>query len=113
MTPTLLPGDRLVVGRMPARPGDVVLALDPRDSTRELIKRVTAIDRFGATLAGDNPVVSTDARSFGAIPREMVRWRALFRYWPLDRAGRISAAPAVSDEGGEAACAFPEALVAG
>ena len=49
MEPTLIPGDRLLVeshtygGRAP-RHGEVVLAADPRQPERELIKRVASID---------------------------------------------------------------------
>jgi nickel-type superoxide dismutase maturation protease len=112
MTPTLLPGDRLLVVRAPPRRGDVVLALDPREPSRELIKRVTSVGAIGVRLRGDNPAASTDARSFGVIPHSAVRWRAVLRYWPIGRFGRI---PTMRDveEGGEAACPFPEALVAG
>ena len=113
MAPTLLPGDRLVVARLPPRAGDVVLATDQRDPSRELIKRVASIDRFGVTMRGDNPAESTDGRAFGASPQEDVQWRALVRYWPLARAGGLPPRPAIADEGGEAACAFPEALIAG
>ena len=112
MGPVLLPGDRLLVVRAPPRLGDVVIAPDPRAPSRELIKRVAAIDRAGVHLRGDNPLASTDARTFGAVPRADVRWRAALRYWPIDRIGPIPPA-GHHDEGGEAACAFPEALVAG
>ena len=112
MAPALLPGDRLLVVRAPPRTGDVVLAPDPRPPSRELIKRVGAIDRLGVHLRGDNPVASTDARTFGALRPADVRWRAVLRYWPLDRAGAIPRATHV-EEGGDPACAFPEALVAG
>jgi nickel-type superoxide dismutase maturation protease len=112
MTPTLLPGDRLLVVRAPPRPGDVVLARDPRQPSRELIKRVTSIGAVGVRLGGDNLAASTDARSFGAIPHSAVHWRAVLRYWPIGRFGRIAAARDV-EEGGETACAFPEALVVG
>ncbi len=113
MAPTLLPGDRLLVARLPARPGDVVVAADPRDPGRELVKRVVALDAFGVTLRGDNPALSTDARDFGAIRADGIGWRVVGRYWPLERAGRLAAAPPIDDEGGEAACAFPNALIAG
>ncbi|MDQ5840998.1 MAG: S26 family signal peptidase, partial [Chloroflexota bacterium] len=49
MAPSLLPGDRLLVeshsyqGRPPRR-GEVVLAADPREPDRELIKRVVSVD---------------------------------------------------------------------
>jgi signal peptidase I len=89
MAPTLLPGDRLLVARLQPRVGDVVLAADPRDPQRELIKRVSAIGPGGVVLRGDNPASSTDGRSFGAIAIPAVTWRALVRYWPPLRAGRL------------------------
>lgn len=118
MAPTLLPGDRLLVVRGTPRRGGVVLAADPRDGRRELVKRVTQVDRGdGAVeLRGDNPAASTDGRTFGTVPATDVRWRALAVYWPLSRAGRVRRAPprlAPIDEGGEPACAFPDALIAG
>jgi nickel-type superoxide dismutase maturation protease len=117
MAPALVPGDRLIVVRLVRRPraGEVVVAPDPRNPSRELIKRVAAADGAGVLLRGDDPAFSTDARTFGPIPPGTVRWRVVWRYWPLDRAGpiRASAALALLEEGGEAACTFPEALVAG
>ena len=93
MAPTLLPGDRLPVARLPLRVGDIVLAADPRGPERELIKRVAAIDGRGITLRGDQSAASTDARTFGAIPADAVTWRAVARYWPIDRIGRVPPAP--------------------
>jgi nickel-type superoxide dismutase maturation protease len=95
MAPSLLPGDRLLVeshsyqGRAP-RPGEVVLAADPRQPDRELIKRVASIDDAGssADLRGDAEA-STDSRAFGAVPLSAIRWRAVFRYWPPQRAGPL------------------------
>ena len=97
MAPSLLPGDRLLVesrsyqGR-PPRPGEVVLAADPRKPERELIKRVATVDEGAASadLRGDAPEASTDSREFGAVPLTAIRWRAVFRYWPPLRAGRLS-----------------------
>jgi len=89
MMPTLRPGDRLLVIRASARIGDVVVVLDPRDPGRELIKRVRAADASGVTLRGDNAAASTDARVFGTIQANAVQWRAVGRYWPPDRAGRM------------------------
>lgn len=96
MAPSLLPGDRLLVesrsyrSRAP-RPGEMVLAADPRQTDRELIKRVAAVDEAGdiADLRGDAPEASTDSRDFGAVPLSTIRWRAAFRYWPPERAGRL------------------------
>jgi len=116
MAPALLPGDRLLVVRAVPRPGDVVLAPDPRVTGRELIKRVAHVGREGLLLLGDNPTSSTDARAFGALSPRGIQWRAVLRYWPLDRFGPIerrAASPEPIDEGGESACAFPEALLAG
>lgn len=98
MAPSLLPGDRLLVesrtyqGRSP-RPGEVVLAADPRQPERELVKRVAAIDEATASaeLRGDDPASSTDSRDFGAVPLSAIRWRAVFRYWPPGRAGSLVA----------------------
>ena len=81
MTPTLLPGDRLLVIRARPRQGDVVLAPDPREPTRELIKRVRSLEPDAALLRGDNVSASTGAR----VALETVQWRALLVYWPLSR----------------------------
>lgn len=114
MAPTLLPGDRLLVVRMHRAPraGEVVLAPDPREPRRELVKRVAGVGSGGIDLRGDNVAASTDAR----VAQDRIRWRAVLRYWPRQRAtirlGRRRALERV-DEGGEAACSVPEALVAG
>ena len=97
MAPALLPGDRLLVesrsyqGRQP-QPGEVVLAADPRQPGRELIKRVASVDAAAAVaeLRGDAPEASTDSREFGAVPLSEIRWRAVFRYWPPERTGRLA-----------------------
>lgn len=91
MLPALRPGDRLLVVRQrgPIRKGTVVLALDPRDPDRELVKRVASMDRDRVLLAGDNPLESTDGRTFGAVPVASVRWRVVVRYWPPRRIGPV------------------------
>lgn len=81
MWPTLLPGDRLLVVRARPRLGGVVLAPDPREPGRELIKRVLVLKPDAAHLRGDNVAVSADAR----VPLEAVQWRALLVYWPPSR----------------------------
>ena len=98
MAPSLLPGDRLVVEsrsytRRAPRQGEVVLAADPREPARELVKRVAAIDSVASTavLRGDAPDGSTDSRDFGAVPLREISWRVAFRYWPPDRAGTVAA----------------------
>ena len=96
MTPTLLPGDRLLV--LPARTlriGDVVAVPDPRQPERLLVKRVVGVDRRTAavTVAGDNPDASTDSATFGPVARQSVVGRAIYRYHPPERTGRIRRAP--------------------
>ena len=97
MAPRLLPGDRLLVWK-PRRPGslrqgDVVVAPDPREPGRALVKRVAAIDASSAWLAGDNPGRSTDSRDFGPVPLSSVAGRAVYRYAPATRAGRLTYVP--------------------
>jgi nickel-type superoxide dismutase maturation protease len=96
MAPALLPGDRLLVesrtyAQRSPRPGEVVLAADPRDPQRELIKRVASLNALAQTaeLLGDAPAESTDSLVFGPVPLASIRWRAAFRYWPLERLGRL------------------------
>ena len=86
MRPTLEPGDRLVVVRLPPRVGDLV-ALHHDD--RVLVKRVAAIDGDAITVLGDNADASTDSRGFGAVARSAVLGRAVYRYAPTARAGRL------------------------
>lgn len=119
MVPTLEPGDLLLVERWTyaqrqPRVGEVVLARDPRDPARELIKRVVAVRDGGVQLRGDHST-STDSRSFGSLPSTEVEWRVAFRYWPLSRLGRVPAAPEPpsSELGGEAACSRFGDLVVG
>jgi nickel-type superoxide dismutase maturation protease len=96
MAPSLLPGDRLLVEsrsyevRQPL-PGEVVLAADPREPGRELIKRVVSVDEGvgSVELRGDAPSASTDSRDFGSLPLTAIRWRAVYRYWPPARVGRL------------------------
>jgi len=96
MSPALRAGDRLLVEartyrrRLP-RVGEVVVASDPREPKRELIKRVIAVDaeRLLVELRGDAPEASTDSRVFGPLPVAEVRWRVVGRYWPRPRFGRL------------------------
>ena len=82
MRPALEAGDRLlVVRRRRYRPGDIVAVRDPRQPTRVVVKRV-AVD-------GGDPDASTDSRTFGPVPRAAVLGRAVYRYAPADRAGRV------------------------
>lgn len=92
MRPALEPGDRLLVlPWLRPRPGTVVAAADPRDPARTIVKRVAAVDGDGcAVLLGDAPHASTDSRTFGPVPPDLVRGRAVWRYFPPARRGRVS-----------------------
>lgn len=95
MAPCLLPGDWLVIESLtyrgrPPRDGEIVVAGDPRDAAREVIKRAYhAPDGQGVLLRGDAADASTDSRTFGPLAPDEVRWRAVFRYRPISRAGFI------------------------
>jgi len=90
MAPTLLPGDRLViVTTRHVRPGQVIAVSDPRDPARTLVKRVAALGSEGVEIVGDNPAGSTDSRTFGPVPAGTVIGRAVYRYAPAERVGRI------------------------
>jgi len=97
MVPALLPGDRLVVVRLPWRspfrpgPGQVVALRDPRRPDRILIKRVRSVDPGLGTLEveGDSRQFSTDSRTFGPVSRTAVIGTAVYRYAPSGRNGPV------------------------
>ena len=113
MTPTLEPGDRVLVDRLifagpgglggrwlPVRevaPGDVLWLLSPDGSGRALVKRCAAVagDRFaGETVAagrvavlGDHREDSWDSRAFGTVPRASVGGRVFLVLWSAPPGG--------------------------
>lgn len=91
MAPTLVPGDRLLVLRTRrVRVGDIAVVRDPRDPSFEVVKRVVGLDRDGAVeIRGDHAAVSTDSRAYGPVPRSLLVGRAIYRYAPPTRTGRI------------------------
>jgi nickel-type superoxide dismutase maturation protease len=95
MAPGLQPGDRLVVWRPASwrttavHAGDIVAAPHPRHPERTVLKRAGAVGPDGVLLLGDNPSQSTDSRHFGRIPVTSVRGKAIYRYAPSGRAGRL------------------------
>ena len=105
MSPALRPGDRLLLLRGRVRRGDVVAFRHPRLPGITAVKRVAGLpgDRVerggfspleagdGYLLLGDNPAASTDSRHFGAVPPAALRGRAVYRYAPPARRGRLGA----------------------
>lgn len=95
MVPTLSPGDWLLVDPLAYRDrgpavGDIVVAPDPREPARLLVKRVGRASSDGSLeLHGDSPDASTDSRAFGPLPASAVTGRAWARYWPLRRIGLL------------------------
>ena len=111
MVPALFPGDFVLVDRAAyrkrlPRPGEIVVLRDPRQSERELVKRVVRVDLHGQVWAeGDNLADSTDSRTFGPVPASLVEGKVLFRYWPLMRrasSARTSASVGNASWGGVA-----------
>lgn len=91
MQPALVPGDRLYVLRWPRpRVGDVVVFRDPEDRLTLLAKRIATVLPGGDVyVLGDNPNVSRDSRTFGPVARKLLVGRAVFRYLPRERRGRL------------------------
>lgn len=99
MRPTLEPGDRVLAVRVRrARAGDLVVVRDPRRPERLLVKRAAVAGPDGVEVLGDNPPASTDSRVFGPVPA--VWGRALYRYAPAARAGRLPRAGGPSEGAG-------------
>jgi signal peptidase I len=90
MEPTLRDGDRLLVVRRPGPGlGRIVALEDPRGGGRLLLKRVVAVLGGRIVVEGDNAALSTDSRAFGPVDRRAIVGRAVYRYFPPSRAGRL------------------------
>ena len=96
-----------------ARPGEVVICRSPTDPAKTVCKRVIAVgpdciearDKWGGRktynvpeghvwLEGDNPLNSTDSRTYGAVPEALIISRAVLTAWPPDRWGGVPPRPA-------------------
>jgi nickel-type superoxide dismutase maturation protease len=86
MTPGLAAGERVLVNRAAywlraPQPGDVVVVRDPRAPQRLLIKRIDSVAGDDAwSIRGDNAPASTDSRSFGPVPRELLVGKVVSHY---------------------------------
>lgn len=99
MHPTLSDGQ--VVLTLPAwarelLPGRIVIVRDPRRPERQTVKRIDATAGGWATLPdgpgqvprdhvavrGDDPAASTDSRTFGPVPVDLVERHVVARLWP-------------------------------
>jgi nickel-type superoxide dismutase maturation protease len=96
MEPALRDGDLLFVdpnayrSRAP-RLGELVVTRHPSEEALVIVKRVIAVNRVGDILvAGDHPAHKGEALQIGRLASTSVIGRPWFRYWPLERAGRIS-----------------------
>ena len=91
MEPTVRDGDWLLVRKLRRGPrvGELVIAADPREPTRLLVKRVSAVTTGEVTVVGDRPDHSTDSRHFGALPSSAILGSPVLRYAPLARIGLV------------------------
>lgn len=100
MSPALSHGDYIVtVVQRDYRLGDIVVFTHPHRPGFVLIKRIAAspepLQPGTLWVLGDNMTASTsDSRLLGPIDRELVIGRALFRYHPVRRIGRIAGSSA-------------------
>ncbi|MGA8604768.1 MAG: nickel-type superoxide dismutase maturation protease [Thermoplasmata archaeon] len=92
MLPTLRPGDRLLVDPRayrdrPPHVGEIVVVVDPEESSRWLLKRVAMVDTVHGSIEvrGDAAEVARDSRRFGPIPLPSVIGRVYYCYFPVDR----------------------------
>jgi nickel-type superoxide dismutase maturation protease len=80
MLPTFKNGDEVLVSITKTfSVGDVIYAKHPFKSSIKIIKRISKIENDGSVfLVGDNLAVSSDSRTFGAIPKENLIGKVAF-----------------------------------
>ena len=87
MQPLLDEDDEVLVDeRAHPSPGDVVVARHPFKRGTILVKRLEDFDERGyARLVGTNPSESTDSRTLGAVPPELLKGRVCSALRPKQR----------------------------
>ncbi len=85
MTPSLSTNERVLVSRIAywfskPKTGDLVVLRDPREPERLLIKRIDETHGNSFEVAGDNVDASTDSRTFGPVPADLILGKVVFRY---------------------------------
>ena len=78
MIPTFCDGQRLIYRPIKAKTsklkrGYLVIACDPLEPQKLLIKRIHKITSLGIELRGDNSENSVDSRKFGTISPENIK----------------------------------------
>ena len=91
MEPTLLDGDWLLVDpnayvARPPRAGELVVARDPRDAARIVVKRAAQAEDE-TVLESDHPAHADD--QLGPVATASLLGRPWFRYGPVERVGPI------------------------
>lgn len=92
--------------------GDVVILISPRDPSKIMIKRITAmpgdaiqivetgetkiIEEGHCWVEGDNQSQSYDSNNFGQVPLGLIEGRVCYIVWPLNRIREINCDPTVS-----------------
>ena len=84
MIPALAPGDHVLVdpraysGRSP-REGEVLVARDPREPERVIVKRVASSEKGGILLCSDNAEEGVGSAELGLVPAELILGRVVAR----------------------------------
>ncbi len=87
MTPLLKPGEEILIDprayrHIPPKVGDIVVARHPYQKHLRLVKRVTLVLEDGRCfLKGDNPIESTDSRSFGLVDSQHIIGKVTSRFF--------------------------------
>lgn len=69
MTPTYVPNQVVMATKLfiSLAPGDIVVAIDPIDNSKFIIKRIKYVNGDKVFLVGDNANISLDSRYFGEV----------------------------------------------